>query len=90
MSESLAEVSWAQCTCKRCEARRREREAASGCPCPECQPGPGIDYIGNGRVRTATRRAEMALLLKKSDRGTLTDAETQRLDGLLHDYLHGN
>lgn len=89
-SPGLAEVSWAQCQCKPCKVRRQEKSRAPGCPCAECQPGPGIDYVGNGRVRTATRRAEMQLLLRKSARDELTDAEADRLDGLLHEYLHGN
>jgi len=32
----------------------------------------------------------MSLLLKKSARDELTEAEEARLDGLLHDYLYGN
>lgn len=88
-SPALSAASWAQCSCTRCAARRA-RLHASGCPCKECQPGPGIDYDRGIGVRTATRRAEMRLLLKKNDQGTLTPAEETRLDELCHQYLYGN
>jgi hypothetical protein len=61
-----------------------------GCPCKECQPGPGIDFDRGAGVRTATRRAELRLLLKKNDEGLLTPAEEDRLDELCHQYLYGN
>lgn len=32
------------CGCDRCKARRIENPPlANRCPCPECQPGPGLD-----------------------------------------------
>lgn len=93
MSETVSPVPavlpWAQCTCERCTRLRAERSLADGCPCKECQPGPGIDFDHGAGVRTATRRAEMRLLLKKNDAGTLTPAEEDRLDYLCHDYIYG-
>jgi hypothetical protein len=87
-SPVLEGVSWAQCLCPPCKARRAERSHAPGCPCKECQPGEGIDFDRGHGVRTATRRAEMRLLLKKNDQGNLTPAEADRLDELCHLYLH--
>jgi hypothetical protein len=88
-SPVLEETTWAQCTCKRCVRRRVERSLADGCPCKECQPGSGIDFDRGAGVRTATRRAELKLLLKKNDAGALTPAEEERLDYLCHDYIYG-
>lgn len=40
------------CGCQRCEARRIEHPPlANGCPCPECQPGPGLDPIARSEER---------------------------------------
>jgi hypothetical protein len=40
------------CGCERCEARRIEHPLVkSGCPCPECQPGPGLDTAARADER---------------------------------------
>jgi hypothetical protein len=40
------------CGCQTCEARRIEHPPlANGCPCPECQPGPGLDPIARREER---------------------------------------
>ena len=88
-SPVLSVASWAQCSCTRCAARRALLHA-SGCPCKECQPGPGIDYGRGIGVRTATRRAELTLLLRKNDRAELTPAEENRLDDLCQQYIYGD
>jgi hypothetical protein len=37
-------MAFTPCGCDRCEARRIEHPPlANGCPCPECQPGPGLN-----------------------------------------------
>lgn len=41
-------------------------------------------------MRTATRRAELTLLLRKNDRGELTLAEEARLDELCQRYIYGD
>jgi hypothetical protein len=89
-SPVLESPAWSQCTCKRCKDRRLAAKLLAGCPCKQCQPGDGIDFDRGAGVRTATRRAEMRLLLKKNDAGTLTPAEEDRLDYLCHDYIYGN
>lgn len=88
-SPVLSQASWAQCTCGTCKGRRAPL-LASGCPCKECQPGEGIDFGRTHGVRTATRRAELTLLLRKNDKGPLTPAEEARLDELCHQYIYGN
>lgn len=89
-SPVLSRTSWAQCQCERCAARRLAKSLLSGCPCKECQPGPGIDYGRGTGARTATRRAELTLLLRKNDRGELTPAEENRLDDLCQQYIYGD
>lgn len=40
------------CGCAVCEARRTEHPPArTGCPCRECQPGPGLDPIARSEER---------------------------------------
>lgn len=39
----MAELAFGLCGCLRCEGRRIEHPPVTpGCPCPECQPGPGL------------------------------------------------
>lgn len=94
MSEtsSPARPAWgpAYCTSSCCAARRAQLEHPDGCPCKECQPGDGIDFGRKHGVRTATRRAELTLLLRKNDRGALTPAEEARLDELCQQYIYGD
>ncbi len=83
------------CGCRKAEA------TADGCPCKECQPGPGIDYpalraVRNGDIgrslspfsgMRARDRTRMNHLLEKDP---LTKDEEAELDGLLNVYLHSN
>jgi len=89
---SPARPAWgpSYCTSPCCAERRAKLECPEDCICKECQPGPGIDFDGRVGVRTATRRAELRLLLKKNDQGRLTLAEEARLDELCHQYVFGN
>jgi hypothetical protein len=82
---ALQEVSWAQCGCKPCAARRRKQGHRPGCPCPECQPGLGIDYGLNRNNRAKARRERMKDLLQ---RDLLSPAEEQELEELLHLYTY--
>lgn len=50
----------------------------AGCPCPECQPGPGISY--RLRHRTRIRHARIRVLMGKAQ---LTEDEAGELDALL-------
>lgn len=76
------------CGCERCTARRSKLRDASGCPCPECQPGPGVDHELVRRNSVAVRRARLRELLNEQDFRTLTELEDAELEGLLHLYLH--
>lgn len=58
-----------------------------GCPCRECQPGPGVDHTAKRRKVTVMRRGRMQYLLAKDP---LTADEAEELDGLLHLYIHEN
>ncbi len=62
---------------------------APGCPCPECQPGPGIDYRPLHYNVTAAKRARMNVLLAELDRRPLSDSEDAELDQLIEIYLRG-
>lgn len=83
-------TSWAQCTCDRCETRRRVKRLAAGCPCKECQPGEGIDFAKHLSVRRQRDRLRLKELLEKNDRGVLTPAEEAELDDVCSSYLFGN
>lgn len=61
--------------------------AEPGCPCKECQPGPGVDHEAKRYKVTVMRRKRMQYLLVKDP---LTPDEAEELDGLLHLYLHEN
>lgn len=87
-SPATAEVPWSQCACERCTARRAQL-LGSGCPCPECQPGSGVDFEARLGSRTVRRRAELRALLAKNDLGGLTAAEEARLDELCSVYVMG-
>lgn len=54
-----------------------------GCPCIECQPGPGI--IRNPSANRRQRRIQELLM-----RETLTGDEEAELDDLLHLYIHNH
>lgn len=86
-SPDLAEVSWAQCPCDRCEDRRRKENLAPGCPCPECQPGPGVDHLGNRHRLTVQRKTRMNTLLA-IEWERLTTEEQGELNDLISIYLH--
>lgn len=88
-SPVLSHTSWAQCTCKRCTARRRVKALLDGCPCKQCQPGPGLDFSWKLSQRGRTQRLRLKVLLAKNDRGELTPDEETELDGMCHDYLFG-
>lgn len=73
----------AQCGC----GCRPESATEPGCPCKECQPGPGIDHEGNQGFKERHRRERLRYLLAK-DTDLLTDSEVEELDGLLHWTIH--
>lgn len=56
-----------------------------GCPCKECQPGPGIDHGAWSSSKEKQRRARLSHLLRLEE---LTEAEAGELDGLLHWTIH--
>lgn len=72
----------AQCGCG-C----RPADAAPGCPCKECQPGPGIDHMAGRGAKARARNDRLRDLLHRPEED-LTEAETAELDGLLHWYIH--
>jgi hypothetical protein len=84
-SPVLTGVSWAQCTCKPCKARRAKERPEPGCSCKECQPGEGVDYGLNRNNRAKVRRERLKVLLQRED---LNKTEEQELDDLLHLYIH--
>lgn len=86
-SPALEGVSWAQCACAGCKARRQEKKLVHGCPCAECQPGTGIDYNATRWNWTKVRQARMNELLA-DEYGELTPAEQAELDYLVQVYLH--
>lgn len=70
------------CGCRPADA------CAPGCPCSECQPGPGLDHAARRHNAVGTRRARMRDLLKEQDHRTLTSGEIAELDDLIVLYLH--
>lgn len=56
-----------------------------GCPCPECQPGDGIDHEASQGIRERLTRTRMKELLLKEP---LSPEEAEELDGLLHWHIH--
>lgn len=45
-------LAFTPCGCERCEARRIEHPPlADGCPCEECQPGPGLSPVSKHEQR---------------------------------------
>lgn len=83
MSPTATRPAWgpAHCGC----GCRPEDAHADGCPCPECQPGPGIDYLARSGRMTARRQRRIQELLRKP---RLTPEEESELDDLLHWYIH--
>lgn len=75
-------TAWFRCGCPRCTAHDPET-----CPCPECQPGPGIDYGAVQDRLTASRRTRMNALLRVPYED-LRPGERRELDDLLAIYLH--
>lgn len=74
-------MSWNLCGC----GCRRAETFGPGCPCPECQPGPGINHLGRHNLRSRQRTLRMTELLKRDD---LSPEEAAELDDLLHVYLY--
>lgn len=72
----------AQCGCG-C----RPAGLAPGCPCPECQPGPGIDHTAGRSAKSKQRAARLRHLLQKPE-DELSPDEVAELDGLLHWTIH--
>lgn len=62
----------------------------TGCPCPQCGPGPGIDFVAQRNSGRAARMRRMSFLLKEQDHRDLWPDEEAELDGLLHIYLHSS
>jgi hypothetical protein len=89
-SPDPVEVPWPQCACPDCTARREQLVHPRACPCPECQPGRGIDFEAQLGSRTIRRRAELRALLLKNDLGGLTATEEARLDKLCSVYVMGS
>jgi hypothetical protein len=90
VSESLspapaAPAPWEYTGCG-CGCRSSAAEAP-GCACKECQPGPGIDYLGNRHRLTTIRKVRMNFLLSLNFE-RLTQDEKAELDDLLSIYLH--
>lgn len=75
-------TAWFRCACPRCAGRDPD-----ACPCPECQPGPGIDHLAGHNRLSVLRRARMTELLDRLDE-TLTTDERDELDHLVSIYLH--
>lgn len=73
------------CRCAKCRTQRLA--PGTVCPCQECQPGPGIDHLGNRSKKAKARDARMKALLGCPD-GELNPAEKQELEELLHWYIH--
>lgn len=63
----------AQCSC----GCRTEDAEGPGCPCPECQPGPGLNFVV--RRKHVLRTARIQALLAK---GTLSPEEDRELEAL--------
>lgn len=85
MSETIVRPAWgpAQCGC----GCRPEGAHQSGCGCPECQPGPGIDHLAGAGAREVARRARLKELLLIPD-SDLTPEEAEELDEILHWTVH--
>ena len=93
----MADIAYAPCRC----GCRDKSATTTGCPCRQCQPGPGIDYQARRTVRNAdigrslrprtgmsTRdRTRMNHLLEKDPLSKDDEAE---LDQILNIYLHSN
>jgi hypothetical protein len=85
VSETALRPSWGSAHCG-CGCRPSDAHQ-SGCGCKECQPGPGIDHLGNRHRFTTGRKIRMnALLAKEYD--DLTMLEQSELDDLIQIYLH--
>lgn len=68
-----------RCGCRPVSATR------PGCPCPECQPGPGLEHAALRKRNSQVLETRMLLLIHRE---TLTDDESSELDGLLNWYIH--
>lgn len=72
-------------TSPHCGCGCRPKGCAPGCPCPECQPGPGIDYGACRLAGRGRRRDRLHTLLFRMASGSLPDDEAQELETLLDD-----
>ena len=72
-----------------CGCGCRPAGCAPGCPCKECQPGPGIDYLSRHQGRRRTSRARINHLLRIPD-ADMTGAERDELEDLLTRLVHGS
>lgn len=81
----MTATAWHVCGC----GCRPQHTEGPGCPCRQCQPGPGIDFPGQRRSRLRQSRGRMQYLLAQ-DFDRLSVPEQQELDQLLEMYLHGN
>jgi len=70
-----------------CGCGCRPAGCADGCPCKECQPGPGIDFRTEQIETASRRRKRMQALLRRGD--DLTTVEQLELDDLLSVMIHG-
>lgn len=75
-------------TSPHCGCGCRPAGCAPGCPCRECQPGPGIDHIARYRERRPARRTRLNRLLRMPEE-SMTDAERDELENLLDGLVHG-
>lgn len=71
------------CRCPKCSVR--VLACPGRCPCPECQPGPGVDFEGRQSLKARKRSARLRALLEKPDPTAAEDAE---LEELLHWTIH--
>jgi hypothetical protein len=85
-SAPAARPQWgpAYCTSPCCAARRAQLEHPDECGCPECQPGPGLDFNSIRHNRVRQRQARLRVLLQREN---LTTREQAELDELLHLYV---
>lgn len=58
-----------------------------GCPCPECQPGPGVNYTVRRSQAYQRRAARMRVLLEKDE---LTKEENAELEELFAHYIYSS
>lgn len=68
-------------TSPHCGCGCRPAGCTPGCPCKECQPGPGIPHLSKHPARSQRHSRRMTELLRKE---TLTAHEEQELDRLLN------